>query len=149
MFKYPVACCQRFPTYIHRHMVVLVGFWGISLLISVVASLQSFLTIITYGFHSPYILSAIICFLLMTAPLTGMRWNFKAICIDIHLMVKNVEYFPNTHWPFVFLLLITVCWIHLLIYCCVDLEALFGAQFCSSLSVPHQFIYIIFYQIYN
>lgn len=77
--------------------------------------------------------------LLMTAPLSDVRWNLKAIFIGIYLIAKEAEHFPNTYMPFVFLYLITVYRINLPIYCCDYWEALFGAQLWSSSSI-HTYI---------
>lgn len=71
---------------------------------------------------------------LVTAPLTDVKWNLKATFICIYLITKEAQHFPNSYQPFG-LLLITVCWINLLIYWYGDLKALLGAQFWSSSSI--------------
>lgn len=62
---------------------------------------------------SPSLLPTVFMLLVI---LTAVRWVLKALLICMSLMTKDAEYFSSVYWPFGFLLLRTIYFVHQPIY---------------------------------
>jgi hypothetical protein len=109
-------------------VVLFLVFWGTTIVFSIIVSLIYIPTNSVEGIISlPHAHQHLfLCVFLLTAILTGVKWNLNDVFICISFMVKDVKHFFVYLLPFELFLLRSVCSVHLAIYS-------MGCWFCERL----------------